>query len=69
LLFGNAHCKIVVEPILAEVLRFSCDVPNEWHINKSRYPSFDFSKVEELGNDWYLSNLTASLQQAIKTKM
>lgn len=56
-LFDNPKIPVIVEPVLAEVFRFACDVPERLENMKKGYPHFDFSKVEHLGDDWYLENL------------
>lgn len=56
LIFGEKPSRILVHPLLAESVRYSCDLicPIEAKVNKFR--NFDFSLMEGLGPHWYIEN-------------
>lgn len=55
-IFKEVSCPIVAEPLLAEGLRSACDFGCELEVKKKNYPQIDFSKVEKVGQYWYIEN-------------
>lgn len=48
-----------------EVFRYSCDVSAKLEIKKAMFPEYDFSKVEALGQEWYLDMLPAETKELV----
>ena len=56
IIFPNAECPIIVQPLLSEGLRSSCDYSYLLQTKKPRFPTYNFDKVQKDGNFWYLKN-------------
>jgi hypothetical protein len=56
-IFGERDIPVVIEPSIMEVFRYSCDVSASIETKKERFPEYNFSKIEELGQEWYLEML------------
>lgn len=48
-----------------EVFRYSCDVSASIETKKELFPEYNFSKIEELGQEWYLEMLPEETKQLV----
>lgn len=56
LIFGDKPIRIVVHPLLAEAVRYSCDLICPIEPKLQKFQNFDFSLMNGLGPHWYIEN-------------
>lgn len=54
---------VVVEPLLAEAFRASCDIASEMGPKIEKFPNYDFDAVLQEGEFWFIKNESESNQQ------
>ena len=55
-IFPSPSCPVIVEPVLAEGIRSSCDFSSELKAKMESYPNYNFDKVMTQGPFWFLKN-------------
>jgi broad specificity phosphatase PhoE len=60
--FEGKKIPVIVEPDLTEVLRYSCDISIPIKIKETLYPEYNFSKVIEIGDEWYIKTQPPTTQ-------
>lgn len=55
-LFGGRDVPVIVEPVLAEAFRSSCDLSTELEGKIKRFPLYNFDQVKNEGDMWFINN-------------
>ena len=60
---NHKDVPVVVEPLLAEAFRSSCDIASETAPKVEKFPTYNFDAVLESGDFWFIKNESEENQQ------